>query len=70
MNVVVVSSGEAQRNSAGEMSGVVDPGSGEVGWGERFAIPELNAANKALMEEVRRGGAYDDNGDRCSFRTR
>uniref|UniRef100_A0AAQ4RDM8 Coiled-coil domain-containing protein 39 n=1 Tax=Gasterosteus aculeatus aculeatus TaxID=481459 RepID=A0AAQ4RDM8_GASAC len=52
------------------MSGVVDPGSGEVGWGERFAIPELNAANKALMEEVRRGGAYDDNGDRCSFQTR
>ncbi|XP_040026282.2 coiled-coil domain-containing protein 39 isoform X2 [Gasterosteus aculeatus] len=34
------------------MSGVVDPGSGEVGWGERFAIPELNAANKALMEEI------------------
>ncbi|KAM7379036.1 hypothetical protein PAMP_004611 [Pampus punctatissimus] len=34
------------------MSRFLTPVLSEVGWDERFAIPELNAENKALMEEI------------------
>ncbi|XP_028254155.1 coiled-coil domain-containing protein 39-like [Parambassis ranga] len=34
------------------MSGVLDPVLAEVGWDSRYAVPELNAENKALLEEI------------------
>lgn len=34
------------------MSSVLNTVLSEMGWDERFAIPEANAENKALIEEV------------------
>lgn len=34
------------------MSSVLDSVLNDMGWDERFAIPEPNAENKALIEEV------------------
>uniref|UniRef100_A0A8P4KD13 Coiled-coil domain-containing protein 39 n=1 Tax=Dicentrarchus labrax TaxID=13489 RepID=A0A8P4KD13_DICLA len=36
------------------MSSIVSSVLSEVGWDEHFAIPELNAENKALIEEIRK----------------
>lgn len=35
------------------MSSALNTVLSEIGWDERFAIPEPNAENKALIEEVR-----------------
>ncbi|KAG8013999.1 Coiled-coil domain-containing protein 39 [Nibea albiflora] len=40
--------------SASKMSSALNTVLSEMGWDERFAIPEANAENKALIEEIRK----------------
>lgn len=40
------------------MSSVLNTVLAEIGWDEHFAIPEPNAENKALIEEVSVGVLY------------